>query len=77
MGPAHFLCADISNKMNGNHFSDTHDNSMIRVVDSKTESLSNNSITLPDSQDTLNKNSETSYQIPSTKLPRKSKKIKY
>ena len=33
---------------------------MIPIVDSKTESLSNNNITLPDSQDTLNKNSETS-----------------
>ena len=50
---------------------------MIPIVDSKTESLSNNSIILPDSQDTLNKNSETFYQIPSTKLARKFQEIKY
>ena len=37
----------------------------------KTDSLSNNSIILPDSQETLNKNSEHSYQIPSTKLLKK------
>ena len=43
----------------------------------KTDSLSNNSITLPDSQDTLNKNSEHSYQIPSTKLLTKSQYVKY
>ena len=51
MGPAHFLYADNSKKMYGNDFSDTNDNSMIPIVDSKTESSSNNSITLAESQD--------------------------
>ena len=50
---------------------------MISIVDSRTESSSNNSITLPDSQNTLNKISEYSYQIPSTKLPKKSQEFKY
>ena len=50
---------------------------MIPIIDSKKESLSNNSITLPDSQGTLNKNYEASYQIPSTKLPKKSQEVKY
>ena len=32
---------------------------------------------MPDSRDTLNKNSEHSYQIPSTKLAKKFQKVKY
>ena len=66
---------DNSNKMNDNDSSDTDDSSIIPTVDSKTESSSNNSITMPDSQDTLNKNSEHSYQIPSKKLPKKSQEV--
>ena len=63
--------------MNGNDSSDTNDNSMISIVDSKSKLLSNKGVTLPDSQDTLNKNSEFSHQIPSTKLLKKSQEVKY
>ena len=77
MGLARFLCANNLNKMNDNDRSDNNDFSMIPIIDSKKESLSNNSITLPDSQGTLNQNYEASYQIPSTKLPKKFQKVKY
>ena len=69
-----FLWADNSNKTNDDDSSDTSENSMIPIVDSKTESMSNNSITLPDSQDTLNKNSEPFYQIRTTELQKNPKK---
>ena len=60
---------DNSNKTNDDDSSNINDNSVIPIVNSKTESSSNNSITLPDSQ---NQNSEHSYQISSTELPKKS-----
>ena len=60
---------DNSNKTNDDDSSNINDNSMIPKVNSRTESSSNNSITLPDSQ---KQNSEHSYQISSTKLPKNS-----
>ena len=74
MRPVRFLCVDNSNKTNDDDSSDASENSMTPIVDSKTESMSNNSITLPDSQDTLNKNSEPFYQIRTTKLQKNLKK---
>ena len=74
MRPVRFLCVDNSNKTNDDDSSDASENSMTPIVDSKTESMSNNSIRLPDSQDTLNKNSEPFYQIRTTKLQKNLKK---
>ena len=74
MRPVRFLCVDNSNKTNDDDSSDASENSMTPIVDSKTESMSNNSITLPDSQDTLNKNPEPFYQIRTTKLQKNLKK---
>ena len=53
---------DNSNKTNDDDSSNIIDNSMIPKVNSKTESLSNNSTTLPDSLNILTKFHEQNYQ---------------
>ena len=53
---------DNSNKTNDDDSSNIIDNSMIPKVNSKTESSSNNSTTLPDSLNILTKFHEQNYQ---------------